>query len=78
MGEATSDYLVSHFNPYVAVCPGAVFFSGGFALQLAVRRYIAWAYWLMVGIASLFGRMMADVVHIVLGVPYVLSTLFSP
>ena len=76
MGEATSDYLVSHFDPYVAVCLGAVFFLAAFALQLAVRRYIAWVYWLMVAMVSVFGTMMADVVHIVLGVPYVLSTLF--
>lgn len=30
----------------------------------------------MVVMVSVFGTMMADVVHIVLGVPYVLSTLF--
>ncbi len=76
MGEATSDYLVSHFNPYLAVGLGAAAFVVAFALQLGVRRYITWVYWLMVAMVSVFGTMMADVVHIVLGVPYTLSTLF--
>ncbi|MHB1668239.1 MAG: COG4705 family protein [Thiomonas sp.] len=75
MGEAISDYLVSHLNPYLAVCLGAAGFLAALALQLAVQRYIAWVYWLMVAMVSVFGTMMADVVHIVLGIPYALSSM---
>jgi uncharacterized membrane-anchored protein len=74
MGEATSDYLVYHMDRYLAVMLGAAGFLVAFALQFAVRRYIAWAYWLLVVMVAIFGTMAADVTHIVLGVPYALST----
>ena len=74
MGEATSDYLVYHINPYVAVTLGGVGFAIALAVQLATGRYIAWVYWLLVAMVAIFGTMVADVVHIVLGVPYRLST----
>ena len=45
-------------------------------LQLSVRRHIAWTYWLAVAMVSVFGTMAADVLHIGLGVPYVVSTVF--
>lgn len=76
MGEATSDYLVSHINPYVAVILGSLCFLGALVLQFFVQRYIAWVYWLLVVMVSIFGTMAADVTHIVLGVPYALSTTF--
>ena len=73
MGEATSDYLVYSINPYVAVGIGALGFVIALALQFAVKRYIAWVYWLMVVMVSIFGTMAADVTHIVLLVPYYMS-----
>ena len=76
MGEATSDYLVTHLNPYLAVSLGAAGFLAALLLQFAVNRYIVWIYWLLVVMVSIFGTMTADVVHIVLGVPYVLSFSF--
>lgn len=75
MGEATSDYLVYHINPYLAVILGGVGFSVALVLQFSVRRYIAWVYWLLVVMVAIFGTMVADVTHIVLGVPYYLSTI---
>lgn len=74
MGEATSDYLVFHINPYVAVVSGAVGFLAAFILQLVTRRYITGVYWFMVVMVAVFGTMAADVTHIVLGVPYAVST----
>jgi uncharacterized membrane-anchored protein len=74
MGEATSDYFVYHMNPYVAVTLGGLGFVIALAVQLATGRYIAWVYWLLVVMVAIFGTMVADVVHIVLGVPYRLST----
>ncbi len=77
LGEATSDYLVFHFiNKYVAVGLGAIGFAAALALQLSMRRYIAWVYWLTVLMVAIFGTMAADVVHIQLNVPYLDSTVF--
>ncbi|EPZ52847.1 membrane protein [Alicyclobacillus acidoterrestris] len=75
MGEATSDYLVSHMNAYIAVVMGAIGFVVALILQFAVRKYVAWIYWLLVVMVAIFGTMVADVTHIVLGVPYYVSTI---
>lgn len=74
MGEATSDFLVFHINPYIAVILGALGFAAALVLQFRAKRYIAWVYWLLVVMVSIFGTMVADVIHVVLGVPYFLST----
>jgi uncharacterized membrane-anchored protein len=75
LGESTSDYLVHHIDPYVAVSMGLVAFALALALQLLARRYVAWVYWLAVTMVAIFGTMAADVVHIVLGVPYIISSI---
>jgi uncharacterized membrane-anchored protein len=76
MGESTSDYLVFHINPFIAVALGGIGLTVALILQLVVRRYVAWIYWLAVLMVAIFGTMAADVVHVVLGVPYLVSTLF--
>jgi len=76
MGESTSDYLVYHINPYVAVALGCIGLIASLVLQLLVRRYVAWIYWLAVVMVAIFGTMAADVIHVVLGVPYLISTVF--
>jgi uncharacterized membrane-anchored protein len=73
MGEATSDYSVHQIDPYVAVGLGAVAFAAALVLQLSIRRYIAWVYWLAVVMVAIFGTMVADALHIQLGVPYAVS-----
>jgi|SRR5579885_78803 len=75
MGEATSDFLVHHFDPVIAVSAGFIGFCVAIVLQFFVHRYIAWIYWLAVTMVAIFGTMAADVVHIVLGIPYVISTV---
>ncbi|HLJ82319.1 MAG TPA: hypothetical protein VKT52_12580 [Ktedonobacterales bacterium] len=75
MGESTSDFLVYTINPYVAVILGFIGFVIALALQLSVRRYIAWIYWLAVLMVAVFGTMAADVLHIVLKVPYIDSSI---
>jgi uncharacterized membrane-anchored protein len=75
MGEATSDYLVHRFNPYLAVIGGFVGFVIALAIQLRVRGYVPWAYWLAVVMVAVFGTMAADVLHVEFAVPYVASTL---
>jgi uncharacterized membrane-anchored protein len=76
MGESTSDYLVYHINPYIAVALGGIGLIASLVLQLLVRRYVAWIYWLAVVMVAVFGTMAADVTHVVLGIPYLVSTVF--
>jgi uncharacterized membrane-anchored protein len=76
MGETASDYLAHRFAPPVAVGFGAVAFLAALILQFSVRRYVAWIYWLAVIMVSVFGTMAADVLHVGLGVPYAVSTIF--
>ena len=75
MGESTSDYFVNRFNPYIVVTLGLVAFIVAMSLQFLTRRYIAWVYWLAVLMVAVFGTMAADVTHVVLGVPYLISTI---
>lgn len=78
MGEATSDYLVYHMNPYVAVVLGTAALAVTLLLQFWVRRYVAWIYWLVVAMVAVFGTMVADASHVALGIPYaVTTTVFS-
>ncbi|MBC3839984.1 hypothetical protein GXW82_06605 [Streptacidiphilus sp. 4-A2] len=76
MGETTSDFLAQHLDPVLAVAIGAVAFAAALALQLSVRRYIAWVYWTAVVMVSVFGTMAADSLHVKLGVPYAVSAPF--
>jgi len=76
VGESTSDFLVFKINPYVAVTLGGIGFVVALLLQFSTRRYVPWVYWLTVAMVAIFGTMSADVLHIQLGVPYVISTLF--
>jgi uncharacterized membrane-anchored protein len=76
LGESTSDYLVFHVNPYFAVALGAVGLILSLALQLFVKRYVAWIYWLTVVMVAIFGTMAADVLHVGFGIPYIISSIF--
>ena len=73
LGESASDSLVRILGPVPAVLLGAATFVGALVLQLRVRRYRAVPYWLAVVMVGVFGTMAADVVHVGLGVPYVVS-----
>jgi uncharacterized membrane-anchored protein len=76
MGESTSDYLVHHIDPVIAVIFGGIGFTIAIILQLSTRKYVAWIYWFTVTMVAIFGTMAADVIHIVLGIPYFVSTIF--
>jgi uncharacterized membrane-anchored protein len=76
MGEATSDFLVFEIDPVIAVILGAIGLAIAMALQLLVRRYVPAIYWLAVAMVAVFGTMGADVVHIGLGIPYAVSSVF--
>lgn len=76
MGEVFSDFLVHQFNPISAVVFGGIAFVAALALQFFVHKYVAWIYWLVVATVAIFGTMAADALHIGLGIPYLISTLF--
>jgi uncharacterized membrane-anchored protein len=76
MGESSSDYLVHHMAPVLAVGLGGIALTGALAVQFAARRYVPWIYWLAVAAVGVFGTMAADVLHVGLGVPYLASTAF--
>ncbi len=75
MGEATSDYFVHTYNPYAVVALGAACLAITLIWQLNVRRYVTWAYWLTVAMVAVFGTMAAGILHVYLGIPYILSAI---
>jgi uncharacterized membrane-anchored protein len=76
MGESTSDYLVHKLVPEIAVVIGGIAFVAALYLQFSSDRYVPWRYWLAVAMVGVFGTMCADVMHVGLGVPYIVSTVF--
>jgi uncharacterized membrane-anchored protein len=76
MGETTSDFLVKTIDPIVAVAIGGIGFAVALLLQFTARKYVPWIYWLCVVMVAIFGTMAADVLHIGLGIPYLVSTVF--
>jgi uncharacterized membrane-anchored protein len=74
MGESTSDFLVHTLPPVLAVAIGFVGLAVALLLQFRSDRYVPWRYWLAVSMVGVFGTMAADVLHVGLGVPYLVST----
>jgi uncharacterized membrane-anchored protein len=74
VGEVASDFLVRTFDPVPVVLLAAVGFAGVAAVQLTARGYVPWRYWAFVLAVAVFGTMIADVTHLVIGVPYAIST----
>lgn len=73
MGEAASDYLVHTISPYEAVGIGFLAFLIAIGWQFAMRRYFAPSYWTAVVMVAVFGTMVADALHIEVGIPYATS-----
>lgn len=76
MGETTSDFLVKTIDPVIAVAIGGVGLAVALILQFTILKYVPWIYWLTVVMVAIFGTMAADVLHIVVGIPYLVSTIF--
>lgn len=76
LGESTSDYLVRVIDPIVAVGLGGIGLLIALFIQLRTKKYFVWAYWFAVSMVAVFGTMAADVLHIGLGIPYLVSTAF--
>ncbi|HEY2026272.1 MAG TPA: hypothetical protein VGG78_04655 [Gemmatimonadaceae bacterium] len=73
-GESTSDYMGRHLPHALVAGVGVVVLAGSLVLQIRMRRYVAWTYWLAVSVVAIFGTMFADVVHAA-GVGYTGTTL---
>jgi uncharacterized membrane-anchored protein len=73
MGEAISDFLVNDWNKFLGVFLGFVAFAIAIFFQFRSKTYSTWLYWLAVSMVAVFGTMCADVLHVVLGLPYVVS-----
>jgi len=76
MGEASADWLDHRIAPFVAAAIAGLLLAGALLLQLWVPRYVAWVYWLAVAMVAVFGTMVADGLHVELGIPYLVSTPF--
>ena len=63
-------------NKYAAVVIGFVLFAVTIAWQFSTPRYRTWPYWTAVSMVAVFGTMVADVMHVVLGLPYMVSAVF--
>ncbi|HEV7213256.1 MAG TPA: hypothetical protein VGN47_16210 [Blastococcus sp.] len=74
-GEAASDYLAK-VSLVLAAGIGVIGFAVGMWLQFRSVRYRPVVYWFAVLMVAVFGTMAADALHVVLGVPYLVSTVF--
>jgi len=74
MGEATSDYFVHTYDPYLVVIVAFLILALSVLLQVALPRYNTWSYWFAVSMVAVFGTMAAGIVHIYFGVPYLWSS----
>ncbi|WP_198553653.1 MULTISPECIES: hypothetical protein [Microbacterium] len=78
LGEAVSDFSIRIMDPVIAVLLGFALFVGALVFQLTRRRYVSAVYWLAVAAVGVFGTMAADVMHVVLGLPYAATaTLYA-
>lgn len=74
-GEVASDYLAKSAMPILEVGIAGLLFLAAMAAQFRATRYSPTVYWLAALMVSVFGTAVADIVHVVLGVSYVVSTI---
>ncbi len=75
MGETASDYL-GKISLVLAGAVGVIGFAIAMWWQFRTRRYTAVVYWFAVMMVAVFGTMAADGLHVGLGLPYVVTTVF--
>lgn len=74
MGEALADFGFVRYGAVADGAFGAVLLIGALVLQFRTRRYNTWIYWLAVVAVSVTGTMAADGLHILVGLPYTVTT----
>jgi uncharacterized membrane-anchored protein len=75
MGEAASDYL-GNTNLVLAGVVGVGGMFWALRWQLRTERYLPLAYWSAVAMVAVFGTMAADLLHVILGLSYLVTTPF--
>lgn len=73
MGETLSDFLGTHLPEIVAGVLILAAFVAAFVILFRATAFREWKYWLAVSMVSVFGTVVADVIHAV-GVPYIASS----
>ncbi|HVV90574.1 MAG TPA: hypothetical protein VHB53_08775 [Solirubrobacterales bacterium] len=76
MGETTSDWMNGFLGPAIAIPLMLIALVWTMRRQLRADRYDAWTYWGVVVMVAIFGTSAADALHVGLGVPYLVSTIF--
>jgi uncharacterized membrane-anchored protein len=77
MGETTSDALNGlPTGPALAIPLMLVGLVWALRRQFRTDRYEAWTYWSVVVMVAIFGTSAADALHVGLGIPYLVSTIF--
>jgi uncharacterized membrane-anchored protein len=74
MGEALADFGFVRYGKVIDGAFGVVLLIVAMVLQFRSRRYNTWIYWLAVVAVSVTGTMAADGLHIVVGLPYTVTT----
>jgi len=74
MGEALADWLYFRYGTFPTATIGAIMLIGALTLQFGSRRYNTWIYWLAVIAVSVSGTMAADGLHIIVHLPYTVTT----
>jgi uncharacterized membrane-anchored protein len=75
LGETTSDFLVRAFDPPLVIALSGIALALALTAQWIMPAFSKWRYWLAVSLVAVFGTMVADAIHVVLGVPYLISTV---
>jgi uncharacterized membrane-anchored protein len=72
-GEAASDWLGA-ISLVLAGAVGVLGFAAALLVQFRARRYLPAVYWSAVAMVAVFGTMAADALHVVLDLPYAVTT----
>jgi uncharacterized membrane-anchored protein len=75
MGEALADYFDHKYDPAYVVVVSFVLLGVALSTQLSLKSFNPWSYWSSVSLVSVFGTLAADALHILLQVPYWLSSI---
>jgi uncharacterized membrane-anchored protein len=76
MGETTSDWMNGFLGPAIAIPLMLIALGWTLRRQFRAERYEAWTYWSVVVMVAIFGTSAADALHVGLGIPYLVSTIF--
>jgi uncharacterized membrane-anchored protein len=74
MGETASDYFGINYSPVIVGPVALALLVGSLWLQFRTPRYVAWVYWFAITMVAVVGTMVADVTHVIVGVPYEVTT----